>query len=199
VNRRILALVAASCLAAVFATAAEARSTQPPAQSGVQPEPYRHAATPDPDAQTPPASQTSGQSPATNGRPPAKKVWTNDEISDLRDRSTISTSPDASKAKTAKPAGKPAAAAKDRNENRYRDQIAKLQAQIPPLEEKIARLRAALQGHAVNETRQYGWVKPGNWQDEKAQLEKKRDAIQDRISALEDEARQKGDPANLLP
>jgi hypothetical protein len=170
-HRRILALLAASCLAAVLSTAAEANCTPPPAQSG-------------------------GQRPATDAQPPAKKVWTNDDMGELRDHSTISTSPNA---KTAQPARKPSAAAIVRNESWYRDQIAKLRAKIPPLEEKIARLQAALEGHQVNEARQYGWVKPGNWGDQKAQLEKNRDAIQSQISELEDEARHKGNPANALP
>jgi hypothetical protein len=200
-NRQTLALLPASCMAAVFFMAAEANSLQPPAPSAVDPAPYGQDATPDPGAPARPAGQTAEQSVAANGQLHAKKVWTNDNMSDLPSHLTTTTSRDASKAKakTTNPAGTPAAAANDRNENWYRDQIAKLEAQILLLDEKIARLQSALAGHPVPQNRPYGWVKPGNWRDQKTQLEGKRDAIRSRISALEDEARHRAVPMNARP
>src|ERR1700676_1073416 len=184
-NRQTLALLPASCMAAVFVIAAEANSMQPPAPSGADPAPYGQAATPDPGPPTRPTGQTAEQSLAAHGQLHQKKVWTNDDMSDLRSHLTITTSRDASNAKTTNPSATPAAAANDRNQNWYRDQIAKLEAQISLLDEKIARLQSALAGHPVHQTRPYGWVKPGNWQDEKTQLEGKRDALRSPISALD--------------
>jgi hypothetical protein len=59
-NRQILALLPASCMAAVFFMAAEANSPQPPAPSAVDPAPYGQDATPDPDGGT----VSCGQRPA---------------------------------------------------------------------------------------------------------------------------------------
>jgi prefoldin subunit 5 len=83
--------------------------------------------------------------------------------------------------------------------NTYRDQIAKLQAQLPPIDSQIAELQAALSGKTVASERKYAGVKPDSWQAQVDQLQKKRDGIQSQIDALEDEARRSGVPTNSLP
>jgi hypothetical protein len=84
----------------------------------------------------------------------------------------------------------------------YHDQIAKLQAKLPPLDAQIAQLQAAINGEptgdAKSSTRPKG-VKSGDWREELADARQKRDAIAGKIAALQDEARHVGIPANALP
>jgi cytoskeletal protein RodZ len=143
------------------------------------------------DSAAPPQSPSSSSSPAPAA--PAKKVWTNDDM-----RSAKPTSPDSN----AKPTGtankaKPNTKAKDAGW--YRAQISKLQAEIPPLDEKISQLQAALNGQTVNSVRQYGGTKPDDWRDELSRYQKQRDDIDTKISALEDQARHDGVPESELP
>jgi chaperonin cofactor prefoldin len=101
-----------------------------------------------------------------------------------------------------KPAGtvnKPKPNAKGKDAGWYRTQISKLQAQIPPLDEKISQLQAALNGQTVNSPRQYGGTRPDDWHDELARLQKQRDDIDTKIAALQDQARHDGVPENELP
>ncbi len=175
-NRRIQIILGVVVFAAASALTARAQDTQP-----AQPAPPAAAA-----------------SPASPAQPPAKKVWTNDDMSDLHDHSAISTvgntNPNA-----AKPAGKPSASSRRKNAQWYHDQIAKLQAQLPPIDEKISQLQAAISGNQVNEVRKYGWTQPGDWKDQLARLQTQREGIQTKIAALEDEARHNGAPANQIP
>ncbi len=140
-------------------------------------------------------AQNPGQS-ASPAQTPEKKVWTNDDISDLHARSGAAI-PD-SNAKPEVTTGKPKPT-KSKDGTWYRGQILKLQAQIPPLEEKISQLQAALNGQTVTSTRQYGGAKPDDWRDELTRFQKQRDDIQTKITALEDQARHDGVPENQLP
>ncbi len=119
-------------------------------------------------------------------------------MTDLRDHSAISTVGNAP-SKPAKSGDKPSPASKSKNAAWYRDQIDKLQAKIPPLDDKIHDLQAALSGEQVSETRQYGGARPDDWHDQLDRLQKQRDDIVAKISALIDEARHNGVPANALP
>jgi hypothetical protein len=143
-----------------------------------------------------PSSQASSAAPA---QPAAKKVWTNDDVSDLRDGPAISTFTEPNN-KPAKTGARPAS--KGRDAKSYQDQIAKLQAQIPPLDMQIADLQAAIDGKPTGDskesTRPRG-VKADQWPVELDQLQKKRGDIEMHISALEDEARHNGVPPNALP
>jgi chaperonin cofactor prefoldin len=94
---------------------------------------------------------------------------------------------------------KPKPNAKGKDAGWYRTQISKLQAQIPPLDEKISQLQAALNGQTVTSTRQYGGTKPDDWRDELSRFQKQRDDIDTKIAALEDQARHDGVPENELP
>lgn len=178
-NRPTLAILGAVVFAAASALTAHAQETQ-----SAQPAPT-----------APPAAATS---PAPPAQPPAKKVWTNDDMTDLHGRSAISMVGNANP-NAVKPASRPSTAPRGKNAQSYHDQIAKLQAQLPPLDEKITQLQAAISGNQVNEVRKYGWTQPGDWKDQLASLQKQRDGIQAKIAALEDEARHSGVPANQIP
>jgi hypothetical protein len=184
-NGKILTLLAASCLAAGVASAGGNQTPQSSQQlSSAQ------------STGQPAASQAIA--PAAASQAPDKKVWTNEDMTDLRDHSAISTVGNAPP-KPAKPGDKPSPVSKGKNAAWYRDQIDKLQAKIPPLDDKIHDLQAALSGEQVTETRQYGGARPDDWRDQLDRLQKQRDEIVAKISALIDEARHNGVPANALP
>lgn len=144
-------------------------------------------------------SQPSSQSvPAQQTPPASKKVWTDDDVADLRDHSAISTVGGAN-VKRSNPSGKAVPAATASGVKWYQDQILKLQAKIPPLDNKIQQLQAALDGKTVNSVRTYGGVRADDWRDQLSRLQKERDGISAKIAALEDEARHKGVPPNALP
>jgi len=173
-NRRALNLVAAvsfAIMGIVFTTSTAFAQNDPAAQ---------------------PQSPSQPSSPTPAPQPPPKKVWTNDDI-----HSAKPAPPDAS----AKPASanKPKPNPKGKDASWYRGQISKLQAQIPPLDEKISQLQAALNGQTVTSTRQYGGTKPDDWRDELSRYQKQRDDIDTKIAALEDQARHDGVPENELP
>ena len=146
-------------------------------------------------ASTQPAAAHASPAPSSN-----KKVWTNDDVSDLRDSSQISTVGQAT-AKSGK-TGQAAASSKNKDSNWYRSQITKLQGQLPPLDAQIAQLRATINGTAQGDTKSSSrptGVKGGDWQTELGELQTKRDGIVAQIAALEDEARHNGIPPNALP
>ena len=102
-------------------------------------------------------------------------------------------------AKPAKTADKSPSAAKNKDAKRYQDQIAALRAKLPTLNDKIAELQGALNGDTVHSTRTYGGNKIDDWHVELADLQKKRDDIEAKVSALQDEARHNGVPENQIP
>jgi len=141
---------------------------------------------------TPPASTTPANAPAT------KRVWTNDDMGDLHRNSTISTFV-APAAKPAQSSEKPASPAKNANAKRYQDQIAAQRAKLPVIDDKITQLKAVLSGDTVQETRVYGGGHIDDWHEELVHLQKQRDDIEAKISALQDEARHNGVPENQIP
>jgi chaperonin cofactor prefoldin len=95
-----------------------------------------------------------------------------------------------------------ASTAKRRDAKWYRDQILKLQNQLPALNEKIAQLQAGIDGKATGDGKHS--TRPlhagaGDWRVELAQLQKQRDDIEARINTLQVQARRAGIPANALP
>ncbi len=102
---------------------------------------------------------------------------------------------------SSKPAnGKPAANAKgSKDPKQYQTQITRLQEKLPPLDEQISQLQAALNGNTVNSTRHVGGAKIDDWHDELVRLQKQREDIAAKISALQDEARRNGVPPNQIP
>lgn len=152
-------------------------------------------------AQTAQTSQA-GSSPAPQtlsqpGQPaPDKKVWTNEDITDLRARSVISVS---GSSKPGNAGQKPDPPSRARDTNWYRNEILKLQAKLPPLDDKIDQLQAALDGKTVDSVRTYGATRADDWRDQLARLRKQRGEISTKIAALQDEARHNGVPTNALP
>jgi hypothetical protein len=184
-NSRTLALLGAIALAGLSSPNARAQNSEPT-----------------PPAQPAPATQSGSPdgSSAAPAQAPAKKVWTNDDMGDLRDRSSISTV-GSTKPASGKPATNSAHSghANANGANSYRAQITKLQSQLPPLDQKINDLQSALAGNQVPQTRQFGGLKPDDWKDQLARLQKQRDDIQTKIAALEDQARHSGAPTNQIP
>jgi hypothetical protein len=175
------AFAVALFLSAPFASQATAQtdSTAPPNPSGQTATPSQQA--------PPPASAPSA----------AKKVWTNDDMHELREDSIISTftPPNAKPAKN----GAKLANSKGKNAQWYQGRITGLEAQLPPIDDQIGQLQAALSGQTVNSVRQWGGVRPDDWRVELAGLQKKRDGIQAQIQNLRDQARRDGVPPNALP
>jgi hypothetical protein len=151
-------------------------------------------------AQTPnPSSSTAAAAPANTPAPPAgKKVWTNEDVSDLRTNSTISTVG----AADAKPAAKAAPAGKPRYSKQYQAQIARLEGQIPPLDQQIAELQGAIDGKPTGDaksSKRPRSVQADDWNVQMQDLQKKKQGILDQIAAMKDEARHQGVPPNTLP
>jgi hypothetical protein len=144
-------------------------------------------------------SNTAAQSTAATATPatPSKKVWTNEDMGAIHSNSAISTFSSGAK----RPANAQPTAAKpsSKNPKQYQDQITKLQAKLPPLDEQISVLQAGLNGATINETRHYGGVKLDDWRDQLARLQKQREDIAAQISAMQDEARHNGVPDNQIP
>jgi len=141
---------------------------------------------------TPATAQTSS-APETE----PKKVWTNEDVSDLRANSTISTVGHSTGSQARQPH-----ASRPKDAKWYHDQIEKLEKQLPAINARIAQLQAGIDGKFTGDAKEstrpaYG--KFGDWKTELEQLEKQRDDIEARDSALRDEARHAGVPPNALP
>ena len=194
-NRRTLLFVAALALATTVSVPGVARAQ---GSSAGQSAPVGDAAAP---AQTNSTTSANTTTAATTTTPsataPAKKVWTNEDMREVHRNSAISTF----SATNNKPAnGKPAATAKgNKDAKQYQNEIKRLQEKLPPLDEQIAQLQAALNGNTVNTTRHVGGAKIDDWRDELVRAQNQRDDIVAKISALQDEARRNGVPANLIP
>lgn len=187
-KRRTLVLVAVLSLAQASLLTGVAR-----AQNGSAQPPNTPASAP---AQSTTANMATGSSSSATATP-AKKVWTNEDMGAIHSNSAISTfSSGANKPANAKPApAKPSS----KNAKPYQDQIAKLQAKLPPLDQQISVLQAGLNGATINETRHYGGVKLDDWRDQLARLQKQREDLAAQISAMQDEARHNGVPDNQIP
>src|SRR6201993_2637987 len=130
-------------------------------------------------AQSAPAPAPAPTSGSTQSPPPQKKVWTNENLGGSHsqpDDSSASAQPGSN-------AGTAAARPKSKNARWYHDQIAKLQAQIPPLDKTIAELQAALEGKTLNEPLHYGGNRIGGWKEQLEQLQTKRQDKPDKNAA----------------
>ena len=150
-------------------------------------------------AQSAPAPAPTSGSTQSQPQPqaPQKKVWTNENLGASHSQPDDSSAA----AQAGSTAGSPAAARpKSKKDAKwYHDQIAKLQAQIPPLDKTIAELQAALEGKTLNEPLHYGGNRIGSWKEQLDQLQTKRQDTLDKIAALEDQARHNGIEPNALP
>ncbi len=158
-------------------------------------------ATPEIYAQNAPAPASVPAAGSTQSQPqpqtPQKKVWTNENLGGSHsqpDDSSAAAQPGSNAGATA--AAKPKT---KKDAKWYHDQIAKLQAQIPPLDKTIAELQAAIEGKTLNEPLHYGGNRIGDWKEQLEQLQTKRQDTLDKIAALEDEARHNGVATNALP
>jgi len=147
-----------------------------------------------------PATPAATQTP-TNSDPASKKVWTNEDVPDLRSDSPISTvgNRNGGQANSGLRAN---GAAGRKDANWYRDQILKLQNQLPTLNNKIAQLQAGIDGKFTGDAKtstRPEYANGGDWRTELAQLQKKRDDIESKIDGLRDQARHAGVPPNTLP
>jgi hypothetical protein len=129
---------------------------------------------------------------------PAKKVWTNEDVTDLRGVAPVST------VGSTDPTGgkKPKQAANNRSPRAYQAQIARLEGQIPSLDAQIAELQAAIDGKPTGDAKtsqRPRSVKADDWNVEMQELQKKKQDTLDQIAALKDEARHQGVPPNTLP
>ena len=153
-----------------------------------------------------PAANSAAPSDATSGTgatgnavtPPPKRVWTNDDMGNIHRNSSISEFSGNSN-KPAKTNGKPPATTYNKDAKRYQDQIANLRAKLPPIDDKISALQATLSGKTVNQTRVVGGNRIDDWSDELARLQKQRADIEEKISAVQDQARHNGVPDNQIP
>ncbi len=138
--------------------------------------------------------------PATTAAPdaatPAKRVWTNDDVGDLRRESAISTVGVAN-AKPQKSAVTNKVADPETTRS-YHDRILALQGKLPPIDAQIADLQGVLNGQTVNSTRHTS-AKIDDWHDELIRLQQQKSDIEIKISTLQDEARHKGVPENQIP
>src|ERR1700678_2970519 len=164
----------------VGATFAQEQSSAP-----AQPTPPASSQTTAP-TPNPSATPSAGGAPANGTQPaPAKRVWTNDDMGGVHRDPSISNYSGAN-AKAAKANGKPAAGAQKKDEKGYENQTAALQAKRPPMDEKISQLQAVLSGDTVQSTRAYGGNKIDDWHVELVDLQKRRDDIETKVSAVQD-------------
>ena len=147
------------------------------------------------------------ESPSTDSQPSqpsgvpsptvqTKRVWTNDDVGELRGRSAISTVGVANAKPAKQPANKVASTA---TINSYRNQILRLQGQLPDMDSKIAELQGVLSGNTVNSTRHATGAKIDDWHDELVRLQQQRANTASKISDLQDQARHSGVPENQIP
>jgi hypothetical protein len=209
-THRTLTLFAAALFAAVISTPARAQEAQPaqPAQPPAAAPASSPSSSPAPTASpasAQPAAQNSAPgdaSSALQAKPAAKRVWTDDDMGDLRENSSISTVGNAhGNAGSSKPGAKTANsnAPRSKTAQYYHDQIVRLQGQIPPIDQKISDLQAAIEGKPVSGARTFGGVRPDDWKDELQRLQKQRDDITAKIATLQDQARHQGVPENQIP
>ncbi len=192
-NRRMLVFVAALVLATTVFVPGLARAQ---GSSAGQAAPAGDAAAPAQTNSTTPANTTTSAT-TTTAPVPAKKVWTNEDMGAVHNSSVMSTF----SATNNKPAnGKTAKTAKNgKDAKQYQNEIIRLQEKLPPLDEQIMQLQAALNGDTVNSTRHVGGAKIDDWHDELVRAQKQREDIVTKISALQDEARRSGVPENQIP
>jgi hypothetical protein len=157
-------------------------------------------------AQSNPPPPAPAQAADSAAQTAPKKVWTNDNVKTPEGQPEVSTFQPENRG-TSQPDGKvrgksAASTRNNRDAKWYQDQIAKLQAKIPPLDAQIVELQAAIKGEPTGDAKSSArprGVKADSWEGEMAQLQKQRDDIVDKIAALQDEARHNGVSPSALP
>ena len=181
-----IAILSLTSRAPLFAQNTAANSQNPP------PTPASSApAQSDPSAS---ASKTDKKdSTAQTPAPKPKKVWTNDDMSDLHeDPTSVSV---VGKKKSSKPENNyrysPPPGQSEYMLKMYRQQLDQLQAQADAIDKQISNLQAAKSGKTVDSTRTYDpWGgRQGDWDAQIAQLQKRKASIQQQIDSVEEQIR----------
>ena len=172
--RRVLVLIAAG----TFPFAALAPSFAQDAPPNVQSSP------------SPAAPADKKDSPAPTVAPKPKKVWTNDDMSELHANSALSVV-GTQKRKTQLTYYYPNPGQSEYMVKMYRQQIDQLQAQADSIDKQIANLHDAMNGKTVDSSRNYDpWGgKQGDWNSQIDQLQKNRDNVLKQIDAVQDQIR----------
>jgi hypothetical protein len=156
-------------------------------------------------AQAPSAApQTPTQTQTPNTAPAQKKVWTNDDMDELRDQgaggiSVIGSAPAAAATPAAatpqkgaaKPAATPAKVPDEKNPDWYRKQLAPLYESLDRINDQIAAAQSAIDGDSRGDSGvSMGARAPaGTPAEQVAALQKEQQGVQDKIDALLDMAR----------
>jgi hypothetical protein len=149
---------------------------------------------------TPSASQSTQTT--SQAQPAPKRVWTNEDVPDLRADNPISTVGNSNSGQARRGQTNTGVRGQQKDPNWYRNEILRLQKQLPPINEKIHQLQSALDGNFTGDSKTSSrptGVQGGDWRMQLEQLEKKRDDIEANINTLRDQARHAGVPPNTLP
>jgi hypothetical protein len=159
-----------------------------------------------PQSRTPPASSSSAAAQHPKPVPPAKKVWTNDDIDTLREHGGVSIvgsapaavpasgGPAANGANTPGAPANPPTLPKEKDPAWYRKQLAPLYAKLDELNTALANAESAVSGDtrgsaAVSMDATGNAATP---QQQLVQLQQQQQQVQDQIDNLEDMARHNG-------
>jgi hypothetical protein len=136
--------------------------------------------------QTAAADKKDSATPSPATKP--KKVWTNDDMGDLHQNSTVSVV--GKQKKNTQPNYRyPPAGQTEYMVKMYRQQIDQLEAQADGIEKQIANLQDAMNGKTVDSSRKYDpWGgRQGDWSAQIAQLEKSKENIQKQIDSIQEQ------------
>jgi uncharacterized protein YukE len=130
-------------------------------------------------------------SSAATPAPKPKKVWTNDDMKELHENSTVSVVGTQKKHTASNNYGSPPPGQSEYLVKMYRQQIDQLQAQVDAIDKQIADLRDAESGKTVDSSRTYDpWGgKTGDWNAQIAQLQRSRDDVLKQIDSIEEQIR----------
>ena len=123
-------------------------------------------------------------------KPKAKKVWTNDDMGDVHQNSSVSVV--GTQKKNNQPNYySPPPGQSEYMVKMYRQQIDQLQAQADAIDKQISNLQDAKNGKTVDSSRTYDpWGgKTGDWNAQIEQLQKNRDNILKQIDSIQDQIR----------
>lgn len=124
--------------------------------------------------------------------PKRKKVWTNDDLSEMHNDPSVSV---VGKKKNSQPEDKyrysPPPGQSEYMLKMYRQQLDQLQAQAEAIDKEISNLQSAKSGKTVESTRNYDpWGgKQGDWDAQIAQLRKNKEYVQQQIDNVEEQIR----------
>jgi hypothetical protein len=134
----------------------------------------------------------SGDKDSTGAKPApkAKKVWTNDDLGELHQNSSLSVV--GTQKRNSQPHDySPPPGQSEYMVKMYRQQIDQLQAQADAIDKQISNLQDAKNGKTVDSSRTYDpWGgKTGDWSAQIEQLQKNRDNILKQIDSVQDQIR----------